>query len=209
VTLNASFRERYASLSDEELLHIAGDRRDLVEEAAVALDAEMARRGLTHQQARAKKRDEFRLEINEARAHHPKRNKSKYFVAHMNLRAYFIGLAGLVILMTFALHYGVAGEWFWPLFTVYLGALIACLAVQPWVRRTISYWLSLVVSFVPQFFTAHWLAVHYPAQSRGAVRGSGFLSLLAGYLLGGAVFLLLQRLKPGQPKNHTSTAEER
>jgi hypothetical protein len=207
--LNESFRERYASLSDGELLHIAGDRRDLLEEAAVALDAEMARRGLTYHHARAKKRDELRLEIDEAGAHHPKRNKSKYFVAHMNLRAYFIGLVGLVLLMILAFHYRVPDEWFWPLFTVCLGALIACLAVQPWLRRTLSFWLSLVVSFVPQFFVAHWLAVYHPAHSRAEVRGSGFLSLLSGYLLGGALFLLLQKLKPGQSKNHISTAEER
>jgi hypothetical protein len=201
--LDNSFQERYASLSDEELLHIAGDRRDLVEEAVVALDAEMARRGLTHQQARAKKRDELRLEINDARAHHPKRNKSKYFVAHMNLRVYFIGLAGLVLLMILAFHYRVPDEWFWPLFTVYLGILIACLAVQPWVRRTLSFWISLAVSLFPQFFVAHWLAVHYPAHSRGEIRGSGFLSLFAGYLLGGALFLLLQKLKPVQGSKAT------
>jgi hypothetical protein len=53
-----------------------------------------------------------------------------------------------------------------------------------------------VVSFVPQFFVAHWLAIYHPAHSRADVRGEGFLSLLAGYLLGGALFLLLQRLKP-------------
>jgi hypothetical protein len=77
--LNTSFQERYATLSDEELLHIAGDRRDLLEEAAFALDAVMARRGLTHEQAREKKRDELLFDIKEARAHSPKRNKSRYF----------------------------------------------------------------------------------------------------------------------------------
>ena len=35
--METSFPERYASLSDEELLHIAGDRRDLLPEAADAL----------------------------------------------------------------------------------------------------------------------------------------------------------------------------
>jgi hypothetical protein len=197
--LDTSFPEHYASISDDELLHIAGDRKDLREEAILALDAEMARRGLIHQQARAKKRDKLRLEIKEARAHRPKRNKSKYFVAQMNLRAYFIGLVGLVLLMFFTLgHRRVQEEWSEPLFVVYVGALVACLAVQPWVRRTLSFWLSLAISCVPQFLISHWLRVYHPAHSRGETKGSAFLSLLAGYALGGSMFVLLQKLKPGR-----------
>ena len=197
--METSFHEQYASLSDEELLHIAGDRRDLLPDAAVALDGEMARRGLTLEHARAKKRDELRFDIKEARAHSPKRKKSKYFVANINLRAYFIGLAGAVVLMVVTLGYHrVPEEWFWPLLVVYTSALIACLAVQPWVRRTVDFWLSLAISFVPQFAVAHWLAVYHPARSNGGAKGSAFLSMLAGYVLGGALFLLLQKVKPGQ-----------
>ena len=195
--LDTEFPAHYASLNDEELLQIAGDRRDLLEEAAVALDAEMARRGLTHKQARAKKRDGLRQEIKEARAHHPKRNKSKYFEAQLNLRAYFLGLAGLALLMLFTLgHNRVPDEWSLPLLVVYLGTLIACLAVQPWVRRTLSFWLSLAISWVPQFVISHWLNVYHPAHSLGETKGSAFLSLLAGYVLGSGVFILLQKLKP-------------
>lgn len=196
--LDTTFRERYASLSDEELLHIAGDRRDLLEEAALALDAEMARRGLTHQHARAKKRDEFRMEIQEARAHRPKRYKSKYFVARMNLRAYFIGLAGLFPLMILTDHYRVRDEWEWPLIVVYVSALIACSSVQPWVRQTLRFWFSLAISFVPQVLVAHWLAVYHPTDSRSGLKGSAILSMLAGYALGGSVFVLLQKLAPSQ-----------
>lgn len=201
--MDSGFREHYVSISDDELLHIAGDRRDLREGAVLALDAEMARRGLTHQHARARKRDELRMEIQEARAHHPKRNKSKYFVAQMNLRAYFIGLVGLVLLMVLTHHYRIRDEWEWPLVVLYLGALIACLAVQPWVIRTLSFWFSLAISFVPQFVVAHWLAVYHPARSGSGLKGSGFLSMLAGYALGGSVFVLLQKLKPGQGTRDT------
>jgi hypothetical protein len=202
--LDTSFQEHYADISDDELLHVAGDRRDLREEAVVALDAEMARRGLTDQHARAKKRDRLRLEIKAARAHHAKRNKSKYFVAQMNLRAVFIGLGGLVLLMVLMpRNHRLSDEWFFPLFVVYIGALLACLAVQPWVRRTLSFWFSLAISFVPQIFVAHWLAVYYPARSGGELKGSGILSMLAGYALGGSVFLLLQKLKPSQAPKAT------
>lgn len=200
--MDTSFHDRYASLSDEELLHIAGDRRDLQPDAAVALDGEMARRGLTYQQARAKKRDELRFDIEEARAHNPRRRKSKYFVAKLNLRAYFIGLAGAVLLIV-VIPGRVPEKWFWPLFVVYVSGLMACLMVQPWVRRTPEFWLCLAVSVVPQFAIAHWLAVYHPAHSNGEYKGSAFLSMIAGYLLGGALFLLLQQVKPRQETKPT------
>jgi len=192
-------------LSDEELLHIAGDRRDLLPEAADALDSEMARRGLTHEHARAKKRDELRFDIKEARAHNPKRKKSKYFVAQMNLRAFFIGLAVPILLMVLSpSHHRVSDEWSWPLFVVYISALIACLAVQPWLRRTLYFWLCLVISFAPQFVVARWFAVYHPSRSNSGAKGSAFLSMLAGYLLGGALFLVLQKLRPVQETKATN-----
>jgi hypothetical protein len=40
--LDTDFREHNSALADDELLHIAGDRRDLRPEARDALDAEMA-----------------------------------------------------------------------------------------------------------------------------------------------------------------------
>ena len=197
--METGFREHYADLSDEELLHIAGDRRDLREEAAFALDAELARRGLTQKQVRAQKRDELRLEIQEARAHQPKRRKSRYFVSQISLRWFFIGLigAGILMFLTIRPHRPVY-EWSEPILVVYTGCLLACLAVQPWVRRTLSFWLSLTIACVPQFVVSHWLTVYHPAGSRGESRGTWLLSILSGYMVGGAVFLLLQKLKTGQ-----------
>lgn len=163
----------------------------------------MARRGLTHEHARAKKRDELRLDMKEARAHSPKR-KSKYFVSQINLRAYFIGLAAPLLLMILSpRHHRVPDEWTWPLFVVYISALIACLAVQPWVRQTLDFWLCLVISFVPQFAVARWLFVYHPSRSNSGAKGSAFLSMLAGYLLGGALFLLLQKLRPAHETKGT------
>lgn len=197
--METSFREQYASLSDHELLHIAGDRRDLLVEAALALDNELARRGLTQEQVRAKKRDESRLEIQELRAHQPKRKESKYFVAQIRLRWFFIGLVGAVLLMFLTIRpHRPAYEWSEPIIVVYTGCLLACLVVQPWVRRTLSFWLSLTIACVPQFIVSHWLTVYHPAQSRGASKGTWFLSIFSGYVVGGAVFLLLQKLKPEQ-----------
>jgi hypothetical protein len=72
-------------------------------------------------------------------------------------------------------------------------------------NRTLSFWFSLAISFVPQFVVAHWLAVHHPAHSSSVAKGSGFLSMLAGYAVGCSVFVLLQKLSPGKaPKPHNS-----
>ncbi len=66
--LQLSFQEHYASLSDDELLAIAASRGDLIQEATVTLDSEMAQRGLTHQQARARRREIAHLEMKEMRS---------------------------------------------------------------------------------------------------------------------------------------------
>ena len=203
LTLETSFHERYASMSDDELLHIAGDRKDLLEVAAVELDAEMVRRGLTHKQARSRKRDYLRLDIEEARRHR-KRKKSKYFVSQINLWAHFIGLAVPFLIVLILGHHRIPEEWAWPVFVVYLSALLAFLAVQPWVRQMLSFWFSLAISFVPQFAVAHWLAIYHPSRSASALKGAAFLSMFSGYLLGGGMFLLLQKLKPRQEAKTTN-----
>jgi hypothetical protein len=195
--LDTGFQEQYAGLSDDELLHIAADRRDLLEQAAIALDVEMARRSLTFEHARAKKREHRRREFEEMSAHIAKRKKSKYFVAHINLPVFFAGLAGEVLIMVLLPGgHRIHDEWMWPIIVVYLGALLTILSVQSWVRRILGFWISLVVSFVPQFFVAHWLAIYHPDHSRGGEKGSAILSLLAGYAVGIPLFLLLQKLKP-------------
>jgi hypothetical protein len=132
MVLEMNFQEQYASLSDEELLHLASDRGDLREIAAFALDTELARRGLTQKQVRTKKRDELRQEIQEARAHKPKRKKSKYLLTQINLRWFFVGLVGAVLLMflTIRPHHRVY-EWSEPILVVYTGCLMAIVAVQP------------------------------------------------------------------------------
>lgn len=191
-----SFPEHYAALSDDELLHIAADRKDLLEEAALALDVEMARRGFTHERARAHKRAEFRAEIREARAHHRMRKKSKYFEAQANMRVLFIGLIGFVIFLFLIPHNQVSNIWLWPSVVVYFGAFIAISAVQPWVKGTVSFWVCLAISSVTEFLLSYWLEVHYPSSSNSGAKGTMFLGLLVGYSAGGALFALIQRLKP-------------
>lgn len=57
-----TFEANYGNLTNEELLRIAADRDELVEEAAAALDAELQKRGLGQGQAQRFKRSLQRIE---------------------------------------------------------------------------------------------------------------------------------------------------
>ena len=176
---------------------MAGDRRSLRKEAAVALEAEMARRGLTHEHARAQRRSLIRQEMDELRPRHSKRRASKYFEYQLNLQMVFIGFLGFLPLAFYAAdHRQFSDEWFFSVWIVYLGILIMCAAVRPWVRQTVSFWVCLAISCVPQFWVSHWLTVHHPSDSRSGLKGAAFASLLAGWALGGALFLLAQKVWP-------------
>lgn len=185
-------------MSDDELLMTAASRADLVPEAAHVLDSEMARRRLSYQEAHAKKRDVARLEIQEVRRQRSSRKASKYFVAKANgWMLLLIGLgAPLLVICLMVLHL-VPEEWFFPILSVSIGALIAIAAVRPWLRKTSSFWISLVVSCAVQSLVGYWLSVHLAPQTRGEVKGVGVLTIVPGYLVGVLLFLLLQKLQPG------------
>jgi hypothetical protein len=190
-----NFQENYAGLSDDELLMIAASRADLVQEAAVALDSEMARRGLSYQEARAKKREVARLEIKEARRHHPSRKGSKYFVAKVNGWMLLLALGVPLLVLTLMFFHLVPEEWGFPILTVCMGAGIAISVVQPWLRQTVSFWISLVVSCTVQLLIGHWISVHLAPQTRGELKGAAVLAIVPGYVVGTVLFLLLQKLE--------------
>lgn len=192
-----NFQQHYAGLSDGELLTIAADRADLVQDAAVAIDSELARRGLSYQDARSKKREVARLEYKETKRYRRPRKASKYFVARMNGWMILIGVVVIPLLVILLMVYHVVPEeWDFPIMTVCMGAFFAVVMVQPWLRRTVSFWFSLVISCAVQVFVAHWINVRHALSSRGELKGAGFLAMLAGYSVGAVLFLLMQRLKP-------------
>jgi hypothetical protein len=186
-------------MNDDELLMTAASRVDLVPEAAHALDSEMARRQLSYQEAHAKKREVARLEIKEATRHRSSRKRSKYFVAKANgwmLLLLAVG-APLFVLVLMVFHI-VPEEWLFPILSVCMGALIAVAAVQPWLRQTSSFWISLIVSCTVQLLVGYWLSVHLAPQTRGELKGVGVLTILPGYAVGILSFLLLQKLEAGK-----------
>jgi hypothetical protein len=139
--------------------------------------------GLTLDQARAKKREYWRSEL--AEIGHTKRKKSKYLSPRIGWPAILSFLAGAIVLMVVLLSVvHVREEWFFPILFLYTGVFLTAMAVQPWVRETPHFWISVLVGCGPLFAVGHWLAARHPTHTNAGVKGSGFLSLLAGYLIG-------------------------
>jgi hypothetical protein len=203
---SVNFQENYAGMSDDELLMTASSRADLVPEAAHALDSEMARRRLGYEEAHAKKREVTRLEIQEARRYRPSRKASKYFVARANGgRPLLLALGVPLLLSVLLFTHVIPEEWFFPILSVCIGAVVALMVVQPWLRRSSSFWIALVVSCAVQLFVGYWLNVHLAPQTRGEVKGVGVLTIVPGYVSGLLTFLLLQKLdrrKAPQPDSY-------
>ena len=103
MTYQVYFPASYASMTDPELLKIAARRTGLVPEAVIAMDSEMARRGLSYQQAHKRKREEVRLQIKEVRKWHPSAKGNKYFVSQIRGRWLLLLLSPtlLVVLLSF------------------------------------------------------------------------------------------------------------
>jgi hypothetical protein len=192
------FEQRYASLSDDELLMIAADRMDLTDEATLALDAEMQRRGLSDEQARQKKGEVERLTEEEAKAHLREAKDTKYFVGKPKI--YWAILIAVLVATAYLIlvprQLRIPKEWEEPAAAALTGACMAPFIVRSWVRQKLSFWIALAVSSATQVLLCDWLFQHYPLHSRGEDKGIWFASLGAGYLLGGALFLLVQRLTP-------------
>jgi hypothetical protein len=194
-----NFQENYARLSDDELLVIAADRVDLVQDAALALDREMASRGLSYQEACARKREATRLEFKEATKHHTRKKSSKYFVARLNgwmLLLIVLGVPLLFFLMMFS--HLVPSGYIFPIFAVCLGCIVAVSVVQPWLRQTVSFWVALVASGTVQLLVGYWVMAHLALWSRGPIKGATVLTIAPGYAVGILLFLLLQKLELGQ-----------
>jgi hypothetical protein len=194
-----NFQEEYARLPEEELLQIASDRHHLLPEAAVAMDSELARRGLTYETARAQERQAARREYREFRRRRPSPKITKYLVPRANgwmLLLLALGTPALVLSL-WGLHV-IPEPWVLPVLTAAIGLAIGISIVQPWLRRTLSFWLSLAVACAVQLLAACWIGAHTNLLAGNNMKGAGFLSLFVGYAVGVPLFFLLQKLKPNK-----------
>jgi hypothetical protein len=193
-----NFRENYVGLSDDELLIIAASRVDLVPEAARAMDSEMARRCLSYQDAHAKKRDVARQKIKEARRGRPSPKGTKYFVAQIRGRWLLLLLSPTLLVFLLSFPHIVSEEWLLSIIFASYGIVSAISAVQPWLRQTTSFWLSVAIGCTIELLVGHLITLRLAPQSRGELKGAAFLAILAGYAVGVPLFLLLEKAKPKQ-----------
>jgi len=197
--LNTNFQDEYAGLSDQELLIIAGDKVDLLEEAALALDSEIKKRGLTYAQAKQLNTETELSESLDSNLSKPN-NNSKYFADKPHVFWGLLISAAVVILYLLAVpkQFRIPDEWSEPAVVALLGTAMAPFAVRPRLRKQVSFWLAVLLSAAVQLLVAHWLIFRFPNPSRGAGKliwaGSG----LAGYSVGAAVYRLLQNAQSKQ-----------
>lgn len=192
--VKVNFPENYSPLTDDELLMVAANRADLVREAALAMDSEMRRRGLSYQEAQAKERQVARQEIKEARRRRPSPKGTKYFVAQIRGRWLLLLLSPTLLVFLLAFPHIVSEEWLLPSIFASYGVVSAISAVQPWLRQTTSFWLSLPIAGIVQLLVGHMITVRLAPHSRSELKGASFLAIFAGYAVGIPLFLLLQKV---------------
>jgi hypothetical protein len=194
-----NFQEEYARLRDEDLLQIASDRHHLLPEAAMTMDSELARRGLTYETARAQKKQAARREYREFRRHRPAPKITKYLVPRANgwmLLLLALGTPALVLSL-WGLHV-IPEPWVLPVLAASIGFSTGITIVQPWLRRTLSFWLALAVACIVQLFVARWIDARTDLLAGNSMKGAGLLSLFVGYAVAVPLFFLLQKLEPSK-----------
>ena len=203
------YAENYSALTDDELLKVAAGRSHLVHDAALALDSEMSHRRLDYKEAFSRRRETTRQQIHEARVQSaPKGNK--YLVGRMNgWTTLLVIIVPLAVFLPSMIFHLVPEEWQFPIFNTCLSTGLALGMTRPWLKRTVSFWLSLFASCTVQLPIGYWINVRTAPYTRGELKGAGFLTIAAGYALGAALFLLLQKMMPtvaaqetGQPPSN-------
>lgn len=193
------YAENYAALSDDELLKVAASRGHLVHDAVLALDSEMTRRHLNYQQAISRRRETTRQQIHEARESRAPKG-TRYFVGRMNGWITLLAIVvPLIIFISLLIFHVVPAGWQFPILNASIGSSLALGMTRPWLKRTVSFWLSLLASCAVQLPLGYWLNVHMTPYTRGEVRGVGFLTIVPGYAVGAALFLVLQKVMPKAP----------
>src|SRR5579875_2688579 len=103
-----------------------------------------------------------------------------YFVRQIRGRWLLLLLAPLTVIPLLSFPSILPQGWVLPLIFAFYGVVLPISAVQPWLRQTRSFWLSLPVVFVVDLLVGHRIDVHLAPQSRGELKGTAFLELLTG-----------------------------
>jgi hypothetical protein len=130
-----------------------------------------------------------------------------YFVRQIRGRWLFLLLSPILLIPLLSFPNIVSQAWLLPLMFASFGVVSAISGVQPWLRQTRSFWLSLPVVFIVDLLVGHRINVHFAPQSRNELRGAAFLAILAGYAIGVPLFLLLQKATAMKELKHAGEGE--
>jgi len=122
-----------------------------------------------------------------------------YFVRQIRGRWLLLLLSPVLLIPLLSFPNIVSQKWLLPIIFAAYGFVCAVSAVQPWLRQTRSFWVSLAVACVVQLVVGHFINVRLAPESRNELRGAAFLAILAGYAVASPLFLLLQKLDERNP----------
>src|SRR5438309_10465492 len=104
-----------------------------------------------------------------------------YFVRQIRGRWLLLLLSPTLLIPLLSFPNVVSEEWLLPMIFAAYGFVCAVSAVQPWLRQTRSFWLSLPVGCIVQLVVGHVINVRLAPQSRHELWGAAFLAIFAGY----------------------------
>lgn len=205
-------QQKYAKLSDGELLQLASERSSLTEEAQVALDAEMHSRKLTVDDVKHHARSVMKSELRETRRRSRKlfgirlpRQKSGVEILVTFL--WMAVAASIILLGYFVLpaKYRLPADWQEAAGYATFGFLfVAAWFFQYW-GRTLAFWVSLLIASTAHLLIVHAWIVHVGTDMlwmhRGDVRTAGLLGLVLFFVVYGCA-LLLHRKFYGERTGH-------
>lgn len=177
---------QYRNKTDEELLRLARDREQLTPEAGFALTDELARRKIAVERLEAFSKDEERQGRKDTFRSKRRRTRAGggLWVRFQLAAAYAFGL-----LVYHFLPFKIPKEWEDAALVTFLCTVGIGFMFHDYWRR-LSYWMSLATAAVAQLLVikvlnpgAHWFKA-----------ASILTGLAVGFLVWGAVFLLLRRV---------------
>ena len=174
------FSTEYSKRRNDELLLLASDRTSLTAEAAMALDAELQCRGLSHSDRVKHQKLVKRYEQRESRG-----RRRKLFGTRANRPGWIEFLmfwlaVGVISFIYVALpsRYQLKHDWQEAAINVMFATVAIIIVGKSWWRR-IGFWVSLFISSSIHLFIVHsWMQ-----QAGNLNRGQGKLAVLLGFVL--------------------------
>lgn len=184
------FSTEYSELTDDEILHIAAERRSLKPEAALALDAELRRRHLSASDQLELQKFVKRQQHREFRNRHRKRfGKRDAFTWRQALLAFAVMAPIMVAYFALPKRYHLKPSWEEAAADAIIVSVIVIIGRRS-LWRDILFWIALLLSSTIQLVLVHsWVEREGPP-SRGAGKGALILALILFFVIYGGLRLI-------------------